>query len=109
MHIRPTGPPRPRKAVQTNVVRDGVPVPWKPYLNGWRKSVSNWLSDTKRSDGLYVHKLADENWGIRFAGRTITACPCCGKVMPSARIARLVADNAYRPANGDGEPPPAAA
>ena len=54
-----------------------------------------WESDTKRVDGLYVHKLATDNWAIRYKGVTVTACPCCDKPFPSLRIARLVADAAY--------------
>ena len=68
-----------------------------------------WQSDTKRSDGLYVCKLADTHWAIRFKGQTITECPCCDKPLLTARAARLVADVVFKPANGDGEPPAATA
>ena len=55
---------------------------------------SNWESDTKRRDGLYLHKLADEAWAIRYKGKDVTACPCCDKPL-TRRAARLVADAVY--------------
>jgi hypothetical protein len=67
--------------------------------------VDKWVSDTKRSDGLFVHKLATDNWAIRFKSVSVTACPCCDKPLVSLRSARLVADAAY-PLRDD---PPAAA
>lgn len=58
-------------------------------------SDSNWVSDTKRRDGVYVHKLATENWAIRREGKSITACPCCNSPLRTLRTARLVADEFY--------------
>ena len=57
--------------------------------------MENWESDTKRRDGLYVHKLADDSWAIRYKGVSVTACPCCDKPLVSRRVACLVADAAY--------------
>ena len=59
--------------------------------------MATWESDTKRSDGLYVHKLATDNWAIRFNGQSLTECPCCNKGLVSLRIAKLVADRVYPP------------
>ena len=59
--------------------------------------MATWQSDTKRSDGLYVHKLGADSWAIRFNGASVTECPCCGKGLVSQRVARLVADRVYPP------------
>jgi hypothetical protein len=68
-----------------------------------------WQSDTKRDDGLYIHKLADDKWAIRYRGNTLTECPCCGKALVSARIARLVADSFFLGLTHTDTPPPDAA
>lgn len=57
--------------------------------------MAKWESDTKRADGLYVQKMANEKWVIRFNGTVHTSCPCCGRMMMSARAARLVADQQF--------------
>lgn len=59
-----------------------------------------WESDTKRSDGLYIYRHADNRWAIHHRGKVSTVCPCCGKSIPTQRIARIVADAFWPQPNG---------
>ena len=62
--------------------------------------MNQWTSETQRSDGLYVNKLATEHWVIRHPnGEQIMRCPCCDMRLESLRVAKLIAD-ALWPARG---------
>lgn len=67
--------------------------------------MAKWESDTKRGDGLYVHKLANENWAIRHNGNVLVACPCCDKPFPSLRSARVCADAVFPLPDNEPSPP----
>ena len=80
---------------------------WKRCSLIWKGNAMAWESDTKRSDGLRIHKLTTDAWVILNKGQRIEWCPCCRRTILSARAARLVADMYFPLANGS--PPPEAA
>jgi hypothetical protein len=55
----------------------------------------NW-TDEFRADGVRVMRLDGQRFRIDTGrGNTIDLCPCCGKSLPTARAAKLVADMIY--------------
>lgn len=72
--------------------------------------MEHWISETRRDDGLYIHKLGTEFWAIRVEGRVIERCPCCDRPFVGRRAAQKVAD-AFCPVRkppANGGPPEAA-
>jgi hypothetical protein len=59
-----------------------------------------WLSETERADGLVLQPTDAGYTIVPGTGVSITFCPCCGKTMPTKRVARLVADRTYPIAAG---------
>jgi predicted RNA-binding Zn-ribbon protein involved in translation (DUF1610 family) len=58
-------------------------------------SDEDWTSYIKRRDGLCLEMNALGFTIVPARGSSMFFCPCCGKTMPTAQTARLVADAVF--------------